>query len=433
MDLKALQAQRMTLRTQATDALEEIRKNTDEARTAELEKRHDDIMGEFDKIDAKIDRELEHESRMKRFDDREESRERRQREQRRPGGDVDVRGEDLGDDDQVTYRAAFGAYLANAGNVAMLSPEQRSVLQTGYQTVEKGEQRAQTTTAAAGGYTVPEEMMPRLIKKLAQMGPMLDPDFVFEMVTASGVAMPFPTVDDVANESMVVQDTEGATLTDDAGSDVVFGEKQLEAYGYNTEWIRVSLALAQDSALAMQGVIIDLLGDRLARKGNTLLTTGDGTGDPNGVITAASTGVTAASATAIVFDELIDLEHSIDSAYREGASYMLKDATLKVIRKLKNSDGDYIWQAGNVQAGVPNMLNGYRYRVNPAMATIAASAKTIAFGDFKKYFVRKVGQPLIAAIQDKDFWPGFGVAGYWRIDGELADTAGIKLLAQAAS
>ena len=67
------------------------------------------------------------------------------------------------------------------------------------------------------------------------------------------------------------------------------------------------------------------------------------------------------------------------------------------------------------------------------MIPLGAAAKVMLFGDMSKYFVRKVGSPLIGAIQDKDFWPGFGIAGYIRFDGELSDTAAIKHLITAAS
>jgi HK97 family phage major capsid protein len=112
---------------------------------------------------------------------------------------------------------------------------------------------------------------------------------------------------------------------------------------------------------------------------------------------------------------------------------MFNDATLKVIRKLKDGDGNYLWQMGNVQAGIPGTLNGRRYIINQQIASLGASNKFMLFGDFKKYYVRKVGAPLIGALQDKDFWPGFGVAGYIRFDGELADAGAVKALVNAAA
>jgi HK97 family phage major capsid protein len=224
-------------------------------------------------------------------------------------------------------------------------------------------------------------------------------------------------------------------LVDDGGKDVVFGEKVLNAFAFNTEWLRVSKELDDDSIFAMEQFIGGLLGERLGRIANLQLTTGSGSGAPNGIVTASSLGKTAAATAAITWDEILDLEHSVDPAYRVGpkVGYMFNDATLLAARKLKDGDGNYLWQMGNVQAGVPNTFNGRQYAINQDMAGLGAAAKVMLFGDMSKYYVRKVGSPLIGAIQDKDFWPGFGIAGYIRFDGELADTAAVKHLITAAT
>ena len=114
---------------------------------------------------------------------------------------------------------------------------------------------------------------------------------------------------------------------------------------------------------------------------------------------------------------------------------MFNDGTLAAIRKLKDGDGNYLWQMGNVQQGQPGTLLGYQYSINQAMAGLGdgVSSRVMIFGDIGKYYVRKVGAPLIGAIQDKDFWPGFGIAGYIRFDGELSDTAAVKHLPLAAA
>lgn len=148
-------------------------------------------------------------------------------------------------------------------------------------------------------------------------------------------------------------------------------------------------------------------------------------------MTATSAGKTAASTTVFTADEIIDLEHSIDAAYRGAPSFgfMFHDTVLAAIRKLKDGQGNYLWTAGNYQQGVPATINGRRFYINNAMASaFTTGQKLILAGDFKKYFVRKVGAPLIGAIQDKDFWPGFGIAGWIRFDGELMDAAAIKHL-----
>jgi HK97 family phage major capsid protein len=109
---------------------------------------------------------------------------------------------------------------------------------------------------------------------------------------------------------------------------------------------------------------------------------------------------------------------------------MFNDSTLKAIRKLKDGNGQYIWQMGNIQQGAPGSLLGYNYSINQAMASLATGNKTMIFGDFGKYWVRKVGSPVIGVMRER-FWPDLGIAGLIRFDGELVDTAAVKHLIQA--
>jgi HK97 family phage major capsid protein len=148
-------------------------------------------------------------------------------------------------------------------------------------------------------------------------------------------------------------------------------------------------------------------------------------------VVGSTAGKTAALTTAFTSDEIIDLEHSVDPAYRESpkAAYMFHDLVLAAIRKLKDGQGNYLWQAGNVQQGVPGDDQRPPYIINQAMSSaFTTGQKLIIYGDLSKYFVRKVGAPLVGAIQDKDFWPGFGIAGWIRFDGALMDTAAVKHL-----
>lgn len=425
MNLTQLQQRLGELRTQATDALEEIRTNTEPSRVAELEQRHDTIMAEYDRTVAGIEREERHARLEASFEERSE----RQRNARRPGSQGEQRGGGQ-EGEGPSYADAFYAYIRSQGQVGMLTPEERSALQRGYMAVPEQENRAQVTgTNAAGGYTVPTELQAELIRTMKLWGPMYDPGVTRELVTTGGNPIPWPTVDDTANTGAAT--TQGSTLPDDGSGDVVFGQKQLDAFAYATPWIRVSKELTDDSVLVMQSVLGDLLGERLGRLANAQLTNGSGSSAPNGIVTATSAGKTAASTTAFTADEIIDLEHSIDAAYRSSPSFgfMFNDLVLAAIRKLKDGQGNYLWAAGNFQQGVPATINGRRFWVNNAMASaFTTGQKLIVCGDFTKYCVRKVGAPLIGAIQDKDFWPGFGIAGWIRFDGELLDTAAIKHL-----
>lgn len=419
--IKELREQQARIATNARAKFNEITDDTPQERAAEIEREFDAMMEDHDKIGSKVER-------MQRLAAAEASLD--DPDPRRPGGQGEGRGVDEGQG--PTYREAFHEYLRAQGNEAALSGEVRSVLRGGYDALST-EQRAQTTTNAAGGFSIPEEMMERVIVSMKAWGPMYDGNVVTEIVTSGGNVMPFPTVNDTA--STAGAHTEGATLTDDGGKDVTFGQKQLEAYAFDTEWLRVSKELADDSFLAMETFVGQLLGERLARISNAQLTTGTGSSAPNGILTASTVGHTAASTSAFTWDELLDLEHSVDPAYRVGnrVGYMFNDATLKVARKLKDGDGNFLWQAGNVEGGVPNRFNGRPYWINQDMPSLGAGNRVMIFGDMSKYFVRKVGAPMIGAIQDKDFWPGFGIAGYIRFDGELSDTAAVKHLIMAAS
>ncbi len=419
MSLTQLQQKRGELVTQARSALDEIGKNTDEARAAELGTRHDTIMAELDALDANIARE----ERVAKAEAREEEI----RAAKRPGnGEVVVRGQDEGT--KPEYRDAFYAMLRAGGDVSALSGEERAALKAGAQSAEFRAQTVGTTTA--GGFTVPTTLADFIVKSMAAWGPMYDEDICTTISTSGGEQINIPTVNDTT--TAVVKHTEATALTDDGGSDVTFGQKALNAYVFDTEFIRWSLELSQDSIFNMEPLLGGLLGERLGRRANTELTTGDGTGDPNGVVTASSLGKTAAGAAAILSDELIDLLHSVDPAYRGSpkARWMFSDATLAVIRKLKDGQNNYLWQMGNVTVGEPGTLLGYRYSVNQAMPAVATGLKSVLFGDFGKYYVRKVGAPIIGVMRER-FWPDLGIAGLIRFDGELGDTAAIKHLIQA--
>lgn len=426
MSLKDLEDKRQKLVADARAALDEITKNTDENRSAELEQRHDTIMAEFDKVEGQIKRELRVAAAEKALEER--AAEERKK-QRPTGGDAVVPGAD--DGVKPEYREVFYKYLSVGASLDELTAEERAVLKAGVQSAK--EFRAQTTTGGsgtAGGYTVPTELANFIVKSMKAWGPMYSEDICTVINTASGNAIKIPTVDDTA--STAEKHTEGTALTDDGGKDATFGQKSLDAYVYDTEFIRFSMELAQDSIFSMESLLGDLLGERLGKIANQELTTGDGTGDPNGIVTASSLGKTAAAVAAVTYDEIIDLIHSVDPAYRQSPKvrFMFNDLTLAAVRKLKDGDGKYIWTAGDVQGGVPGTLLGYRYSINQAMANLATGNKTMLFGDFAKYYVRKIGSPVIGVLRER-FWPDLGVAGYIRFDGELADQGAVKHLIMA--
>jgi HK97 family phage major capsid protein len=420
VQLKELREEQARIATNARAKFDEIKDDTAEERAQEIEREFDAMMADHDKLNSKAER-LEKLETLERQMNAADSR--------RPSGKAEGRG--VADEELPTYREAFAEMLrSKVPDAAPMSEAAQHVLRQGRVDLP-AEQRAQTTTNSAGGYSIPTELSNILVRSMLAWGPMYDPGITTELVTTGGGAIDMPTVNDTAVTAGA--HTEGATLTDDGGKDVTFGQKTLNSYAFDTEWLRVSKELADDSIFAMETLLGSLLGERLGRIANLQLTTGSGSSAPNGIMTASSLGVTAAGTAAITFDEILDLEHSVDPAYRSGPQvrYMLNDSTLLAVRKLKDGDGNYLWQMGNVQAGIPSTINGRPYSINQAMDSLATGNKVMAFGDMSKYYVRKVGAPLIGAIQDKDFWPGFGVAGYIRFDGELADTAAVKHLITA--
>ncbi|CAN7430799.1 phage major capsid protein [Rhizobium rhizogenes] len=415
--IKELREKQAKIVAEGRERLDLIGGTTDEARAKELETQHDAAMSEHDRLEKLIG----HEEQLIKLEQRDEERRTRLRPIPRDG---EGRGQE--DGDKIEYRQVFAKAIC--GGFDDLTPEERAVLRQG---ATKFEARAQIAgTATAGGYTVPTELADQIIKSMKAWGPMYDENICTEIVTASGNTMKVPTVDDTDSEAD--EHAEAAALLDDGSGDVQFGQKSLDAYAYNTPFIRWSWELDMDSIFNMESLLGQLIGERLGRIANRRLTTGTGASAPNGIVTGSTLGKTAAAAAAITFDDVIDLEHAVDPAYRSSpkARYMFNDKTLLAVRKLKDGQGNYLWQKGDVQKGTPDVLNGRPYSINQAMDGLAAGKKVMIFGDFSKYFVRKVGAPVVGVLRER-FWPDMGIAGLIRFDGELGDINAVKHLITA--
>ncbi|HET6491341.1 MAG TPA: phage major capsid protein, partial [Burkholderiales bacterium] len=330
--ISELREQQARLATQARAKFDEITDDTDESRAGEIEAEFDRMMADHDALTPKIER-------LQRLEAAEERA--NEGDPRRP------RGEDGEGRQDKPKEIAYGDVFEKAVRFGMseLSSEERAVLMTGRTTLPEG--RAQTsTTGSSGAYTVPEGFSGELDKALALWGPMWDANIVRELNTSSGNKLPWPTVDDTSKTGEL--HTENGAATDDGGADVVFGQKELDAYVYDTEMVRIPIELLQDSAFNMESLLSDLFGERLGRKANAVLTTGTGSSQPDGIVTASGAGNTAASATTLDSDELLDLLHKVDPAYRGSPKvrWMFNDATLAAIRKLKDGNGNYLWQMG---------------------------------------------------------------------------------------
>jgi len=404
-DLMDLREKQQTHIAQAREALEQIADDTTEARAKELEQQHDHHMAEAEAAEQRAERIHKLKQAEERIQGVHDSRA-----PEHPGG------EGKADADARSYRDVFKDYLARGRDG--LTPE------------EDRELRAQATDGgSAGGFTVAREFFAELVEAMKAYGPMMNPGVVRQIQTTTGATLEWPTLDDTSNKGALLGEN-----TQDSLSNLAFGQKTLGAYKYTSGIFQVSEELLQDSALDVEGIVREAMAERIGRIGNEHLTVGTGSDQPNGIVTASTEGVTADSATTLDADELLDLFHSVDPAYRAMANtaWMFNDNTLKAIRKLKDGDGNYLWQAPDLRTGEPGQLLGVNYFVNQDMADIATGEKPIIYGAMERYVMRMVRQFAIRRLVERyaDYHQ-VGFVGFARMDGELVDTAAVKHLVMA--
>ena len=327
---------------------------------------------------------------------------------------------------KVDYGNAFWKYQRN-GFAGLDAAEQKMVAE------KRGTNDQITTTDSLGGYLVPEGFGDQIIMTMKHYSGMLQASNIFR--TATGNPVPFPTLDDTANTGALIGEGVADTV-----SDLTYGVKNLNAYTYTSRVIKWSYELIQDAAFDLEGHTRDVASERLGRILNSQLTSGDGSSKPNGILNAASAGKTAASTSAITREEIVDLIHSVDRAYRQAGNtaLMMHDSTLAAIRKLAfgSADDRPLYQAGNAQTGEPGTIEGQPFVINNDFDELSdgASSSVIAFGDWSKYYVRIVNDMQMVRLNER--YAEERVIGYFvylRADGELLDSASIKLLNLAAS
>lgn len=326
------------------------------------------------------------------------------------------------------YRQAFNAMLRRG--VGRLSADQQSVLERGFGEIDT--RALSSVTDAAGGYTVPDEFSNRLVETMKAYGGLLG--IVDVLTTASGTDLLWPTNDDTANEGAILDEN-----TQISEQDVAFGQGKLKAYTYTSKLIRVPLQLLQDSAIDIEAFLARRIGERIGRAVAGHIATGAGTTQPVGVANATvgfGVGVTGATGntTTVTYDSLVDLEHSVDPAYRGSAQYAMNDLTLAAIRKLKDSQNRPLW-VPSVAGGLPSTINGRPYTIDNKLPAPAANAKSILFGDFKTgYIARRVSGAQVLRLSERyaDFLQ-VGFFGFARWDGVIQDAAAVKAYKHSAT
>lgn len=246
-----------------------------------------------------------------------------------------------------------------------------------------------TTTGSEGGFTVATTIAAAVADALKAFGGMRSVATVLQ--TVNGATINFPNSDGTAEEGEIVAQNVSAT-----DLDVSFGTTAIEVFKYSSKVVAVPVELLQDASIDIEAFVTNRCAQRVARISNKHFTIGTGTGQPKGVQVAATAGKVGATGqtTSITFEDLIDLEHSVDVAYREGGRcrWMMNDATFKAIKKMKDTAGRPIFIPGydGLAGAVADSILGYPVTINNHMPVMAANAKSVLFGDFSHYIVRDV-------------------------------------------
>ena len=394
--LKALKEKRASIYT----SIDELRQATDgREMTAEEQQRWDTMLSDYDKADKAVEAE-------ERFMDIQ----RKQAEQEVAGRDS-LLGQTVGEE----YRRAFGDYLLNGASG--ISSESRATI----------EQRA-GIAGLSGGLIIPNTLASEIEVALKAYGGMFEAATILN--TSHGGDLILPTVNDTNAKAAIVSEYDQSTKRAPS-----FGSVVLKAYTYRTPIIPVSQELIQDSAFDLDALLSRLLADSFSRGVNEDLTTGNGTGKPTGIVTAATACTTQAAAASIKLDDIIDLIKSVNSAYARNGKFMFNRNTLWELAKIKDQTGRYIWQ-DSTREGTPATLFGKQYVLNDDMADIGAGNASVLFGDLTKYNIRLVQSFRVIRLNELlAEYLSIGLFGFARVDGNLLDagTNPVKKLVHAKS
>lgn len=321
--------------------------------------------------------------------------------------------------DQATATKAAEAWnmFVRAGFTG-LNDEQRSLVGK-WRSTNTDYRALSIVTNTAGQYTVPTSWETDVVLGMKSYTGILDTGVAKVITTSGGNPINYPTMNDTANVGAILAENTAA-----GEQDVAFGQVTIGAYKYTTKLIKVPIELLQDSAVDVEGLIREAMSERLGRIWNTHLTVGDGSTQPQGIVTAAALGKTAAAAVAFTSNEMLDLIHSVDPAYRNGARLMFHDTTLKAILQLADSQNRPLFQPSYRDAA-PATVHGYPFTINQDMAVPAAAAKFMLFGNFKYFLVRRaMGLDMLRLSERYAESAQVAFVGFARMDSKYIDASG---------
>jgi len=290
----------------------------------------------------------------------------------------------------------------------------------------------QTVTTTAGGYLIPQGFGGQIIEALKLYSNVRNISTVLS--TATGNDLPFPTLDDTGSTGELL-----AIETEAAKGALAFGQKTLKAFKFSSKMVTIANELVQDSYFDLETYLVKIFAERLGRIENHYMTLGTGTTMPFGVVPASAKGEDA-TVSALTRDNLIDLLHSVDPAYRlsKNAYFMMNDSVIKALMKLSigTADDRPLWNPGTASFGMangtPDTIEGKPYVVNQDMANIGAGAKSVLFGDFSRYYVREVaGFRLLNLKERYAEFDQIALIMFHRLDSQLMTTGAIKHILHA--
>ena len=309
-----------------------------------------------------------------------------------------TKAERLGSDE---YRNAFEKYM-RFGAHSLVGDEARAL---------------QEGTDSEGGYLTETVLERTLVQTLQDQNVMRQLAMVINTTSDRNIPVESST-------GSATWTAEEAAYTE---SDSAFSQVALSAYKIATI-MKVSEELMQDSVFNMASYIGTNFGRRIAEAEEAAFVAGNGSGKPTGATAGASAGVTAASATAITSNEVLDLMYSLKRQYRRN----MHDSTIKAIRQLKDSNGQYLWQPA-LSAGDPDLIGGRPVFASYDMPEIATGNISVLFGDFNMgYVIADRGATSFQRLNELFAQNGFtGVRAYRRTDGKVVLSEAIKKLTQA--
>ena len=271
-----------------------------------------------------------------------------------------------------------------------------------------------------GGYLVPDEYDKRLIDILTEENVMRT---LGTNITTSGEHK----INIAATKPAAAWIEEGGTLT---FGDATFDQIILDAHKLHVA-IKVTEELLYDNAFNLENYILTQFGKALSNAEEDAFINGTGVGQPLGILAetgGAQVGVTSASSTKVTADEIINLVYSLKRPYRKNAVFLANDVCVAELRKLKDNNGQYLWQP-SLQAGEPDRVLGYKVYTSPYFPVPTAGGTAVAFGDFSYYNIGDRGTRSFAEL--KELFAGNGMIGFVakeRVDGKLVLPEAIMLL-----